>query len=154
MPAPGGSVPDDAFENFRAEIAHRYRIERELGRGGMATVYLAHELKHRRWVALKVVRKEIASLLGPERFLREIEVTAHLTHPNILPLYDSDQVADRLFYVMPYVEGGTLRDRLIRGPAPSLAEALSLTRQVAAGLAYAHLNDVVHRDRVEETIST
>src|SRR4029450_13740613 len=127
-------VKDDQFEAFRAAISHRYRIEHELGRGGMATLYLAHELKHGRSVALKVVRQEIASVIGSERFLREIEVTAHLTHPNILPLYDSDEAAGRLFYVMPYVEGGTLKDRLARPPILSLAEALSLIRQVAAGL--------------------
>ncbi|HSE65464.1 MAG TPA: serine/threonine-protein kinase, partial [Gemmatimonadales bacterium] len=137
---------NDPFEAFRAAIAHRYRIERELGRGGMATVYLAHELKHGRSVALKVLRQEIASVIGSERFLREIEVTAHLTHPNILPFYDSDEAAGRLFYVMPYVEGGTLKDRLAHPPIPSIAEALTLTRQVAAGLSYAHQAGVVHRD--------
>ena len=139
-------VKDDQFEAFRAAISHRYRIERELGRGGMATVYLAHELKHGRPVALKVLRHEIASVIGSERFLREIEVTAHFTHPNILPLYDSDEAVGRLFYVMPFVEGGTLKDRLARPPIPSIAEALSLTRQVAAGLTYAHQHGVVHRD--------
>ncbi len=139
-------VNNDPFEAFRAAIAHRYRIERELGRGGMATVYLAHELKHGRSVALKVLRHEIASVIGSERFLREIEVTAHFTHPNILPLYDSDEALGRLFYVMPFVEGGTLKDRLAHPPIPSLAEALSLTRQVAAGLTYAHQHGVVHRD--------
>ncbi|HEY7026327.1 MAG TPA: protein kinase [Gemmatimonadales bacterium] len=137
---------NDPFEAFRAAIAHRYRIERELGRGGMATVYLAHELKHGRSVALKVLRQEIASVIGSERFLREIEVTAHLTHPNILPLYDSDEAAGRLFYVMPYVEDGTLKDRLAHPPIPSIAEALTVTRQVAAGLSYAHQAGVVHRD--------
>jgi TolB-like protein len=139
-------VNNDPFEAFRAAISHRYRIERELGRGGMATVYLAHELKHGRPVALKVLRQEIASVIGSERFLREIEVTAHLTHPNILPLYDSDDAAGRLFYVMPYVEGGTLKDRLAHPPIPSIAEALTLTRQVAAGLTYAHQFGIVHRD--------
>src|SRR5262245_13396819 len=112
----------------------------------MATVYLAHEFKHGRAVALKVLRQEIASVIGSERFLREIQVTANLTHPNILPLYDSDEAAGRLFYVMPYVEGGTLKDRLAHPPIPSLAEALTLTRQVAAGLSYAHQAGVVHRD--------
>jgi len=139
-------VNNDPFEAFRAAISHRYRIERELGRGGMATVYLAHELKHGRSVALKVLRPEIASVIGSERFLREIEVTAHFTHPNILPFYDSDEAVGRLFYVMPFVEGGTLKDRLARPPIPSIAEALSLTRQVAAGLTYAHQLGVVHRD--------
>ncbi|MGH7656952.1 MAG: serine/threonine-protein kinase, partial [Gemmatimonadales bacterium] len=146
MPAQGGSVHQHHLRSFEAELADRYRIERELGRGGMATVYLAHDLKHDRPVALKVLRPEIAAVLGTERFLREIRIAARLSHHNILPLYDSAAAAGMLFYVMPYVEGGTLMERLARGPRPSVAEALGITRQIAEGLAYAHMIDVIHRD--------
>ena len=139
-------MPGDPYEALQAALGSRYRIERELGRGGMATVYLAHDVKHGRPVALKVLRPEIAGLLGPDRFLREIEFAARLNHPNILPLYDSDQAAGLVFYVMPYVEGGTLRDRLAKGPPPSVAETLGIVRQIAAGLAHAHALEVVHRD--------
>lgn len=146
MPAQSGSVHQHQLRSFESELADRYRIERELGRGGMATVYLAHDLKHDRPVALKVLRPEIASVLGTERFLREIRIAARLSHHNILPLYDSAAAADMLFYVMPFVEGGTLMERLASGPRPSLAEALGITRQIAEGLAYAHMFDVIHRD--------
>src|ERR1051325_8932138 len=97
---------------LRDALADRYRLERELGRGGMATVYLAHDLKHKREVAIKVLRPELAAALGPERFLREIETTANLRHPHVLPLYDSGEAGGFLFYVMPLVEGESLRDRL------------------------------------------
>ncbi|NJD10839.1 MAG: serine/threonine protein kinase, partial [Gemmatimonadetes bacterium] len=97
-----------------AALADRYRIEREIGRGGMATVYLATDLKHGRRVALKVLRPELAASLGTERFVREIRTTAQLTHPNILPIHDSGEADGTLFYVMPYVEGESLRDRLRR----------------------------------------
>src|SRR6266850_6009930 len=96
---------------LKSALADRYRIERELGQGGMATVYLAHDLKHDRKVAIKVLRPELAAVLGPERFLREIETTANLRHPHILPLYDSGETAGFLFYVMPFVEGESLRHR-------------------------------------------
>lgn len=139
-------MPIAPFEQFRAALAHRYEIEREVGRGGMATVYLARDLKLGRPVALKVLRPEVAELLGEHRFKREIELAAPLTHPNILPFIDSDQAGGRLYYVMPYVEGGTLADRLARGPRLPLTEALDIIRQVAAGLAYAHSLGVVHRD--------
>src|SRR2546425_11791305 len=102
----------DLLARLQAALAERYTIERELGRGGMATVYLARDLKHGRLVAIKVLRPEIAAALGPERFLREIEVAARLTHPHILPLHDSGQAGGFLFYVMPYIEGESLRDRL------------------------------------------
>src|SRR2546425_914486 len=118
----------------------------------MATVYLARDLKHGRPVAIKVLRPEIAAALGPERFLREIEVAARLTHPHILPLLDSGQVGGFLYYVMPYIEGESLRDRLEReGPLP-LEEALRITREVASALSYAHSHDVVHRDIKPENI--
>jgi tRNA A-37 threonylcarbamoyl transferase component Bud32/TolB-like protein len=135
-----------SFDEFRSALAHRYQIEREVGHGGMATVYLARDLKLGRRVALKVLRTEVAQVLGEERFKREIELAAPLTHPNILPFIDSDKAAGRLFYVMPFIEGGTLADRIARGPRPTLTEALEITRQVAAGLSYAHSIGVVHRD--------
>src|SRR5207253_1418427 len=126
--------------------------ERELGRGGMATVYLARDLKHGRPVAIKVLRPEIAAALGPERFLREIELAARLTHPHILALHDSGQAGGSLYYVMPYIEGESLRDRLEReGPLP-LEDALRITREVASALSYAHGHDVVHRDIKPENI--
>jgi tRNA A-37 threonylcarbamoyl transferase component Bud32/tetratricopeptide (TPR) repeat protein len=134
-----GSRPGDL-------IADRYRIERELGQGGMAIVYLVHDTKYDRRVALKLLRREIALLLGGDRFLREIELVARLNHPNILPLHESDQVAERLFFLMPYVEGGSLRDRLAREPRLTVDEAVDITRQAAAGLSYAHRLGVIHRD--------
>src|SRR5437016_11995230 len=121
-------------------------IDRELGRGGMATVYLARDVRHERRVALKVLRPEIAAALGPERFLREIQIAAQLAHPHILPLHDSGAAGAFLYYVMPYVEGESLRDRLERGGPLPLEEALQITREVASGLSYAHSHDVVHRD--------
>ncbi|HVL16436.1 MAG TPA: protein kinase, partial [Gemmatimonadales bacterium] len=104
----------DQFNRLSAALADRYTLERELGRGGMATVYLADDLKHRRKVALKVLRPELGSILGAERFAREIRIAAGLTHPHILPLYDSGEAAGLLFYVMPYVRGENLRQRLAR----------------------------------------
>src|SRR5205823_7352956 len=120
---------------LRAALADRYALERELGRGGMATVYLARDLKHGRAVAIKVLRPEIAAALGPERFLREIEVAARLTHPHILPLHDSGEAAGFLYYVMPYIESESLRDRLEREGQLPLEEALRITREVASALA-------------------
>ncbi|MEO8226711.1 MAG: protein kinase [Gemmatimonadota bacterium] len=133
-------------------LAERYRIERELGQGGMATVYLADDLKHRRKVALKVLRPGLAAALGPERFLREIETTANLRHPHILPLYDSGEADGFLYYVMPYVEGESLRDRLSREGRLPLAEALALTREIADALTYAHGRGVIHRDIKPENV--
>src|SRR2546425_10955603 len=104
----------DQLARLKAALADRYAIERELGRGGMATVYLARDLKHGRLVAVKVLRPELAAALGPDRFLREIEIAARLTHPHILPLYESGEADGVLYYVMPYVEGESLRDRLDR----------------------------------------
>ena len=108
----------DQFNRLSAALADRYTLERELGRGGMATVYLADDLKHRRKVALKVLRPELGSILGAERFAREIRIAAGLTHPHILPLYDSGEAAGLLFYVMPYVRGENLRQRLPSGRWP------------------------------------
>ncbi len=140
------------LESLRTALADRYALERELGRGGMATVYLARDLKHGRRVAIKVLRPEIAAALGPERFLREIEVAARLTHPHILPLHDSGEAAGFLYYVMPYIESESLRDRLEREGQLPVEEALRITREVASALSYAHSHDVVHRDIKPENI--
>src|ERR687896_260682 len=127
-------------------LAGRYTIERELGRGGTACVYLARDLRHRRHVAVKILHRLITAQIGSDRFLREIEVAARLTHPHILPLHDSGETDDLLYYVMPFVEGESLRERLVRdGPLP-LEDALRITREVADALAYAHAHGVVHRD--------
>ena len=133
-------------------MADRYVIERELGRGGMATVYLAHDLKHDRRVALKVLHPELAATLGPERFLREIRTTARLDHPHILPVHDSGETHGQLWYTMPYVEGESLRDRLRREVQLPVEEAVRLTREVADALDYAHRHGLVHRDVKPENI--
>jgi serine/threonine-protein kinase len=124
----------------------RYRLERELGRGGMATVYLAEDLKHQRKVAVKVLLSELAAVIGADRFLREIQIAAGLDHPHILPLHDSGEAGGFLFYVMPFVEGESLRDRLDREKQLPLDDALQIAREVADALAYAHRQDVIHRD--------
>jgi serine/threonine-protein kinase len=118
----------------KAALADRYAIEREIGRGGMATVYLGEDLKHHRQVAVKVLHPELASALGPERFLREIEIAARLHHPHILPLYDSGEADGLLYYVMPYVEGESLRDRLVREKQLPLEDALDIAWEVADAL--------------------
>ena len=133
-------------------LRDRYPIERQIGRGGMATVYLATDLKLHRRVALKVLDRDLGDQLGNERFLREIEIAARLTHPHILPLHDSGAVQGRLFYVMPYVEGESLRQRLERESELSLEETLSITKAVASALDYAHRQGVVHRDIKPENI--
>jgi TolB-like protein/tRNA A-37 threonylcarbamoyl transferase component Bud32/Tfp pilus assembly protein PilF len=133
-------------------LADRYTIERELGAGGMATVYAAQDLKHQRRVAVKVLREDVAAALGTDRFLREITTTANLRHPNILPLYDSGEAGGFLFYVMPCVEGETLRDRLTRETQLPLEDALQIAREVADALAYAHARGIVHRDIKPENI--
>ena len=135
-----------------AALADRYRIERELGAGGMATVYLAQDVKHHRQVAIKVLRPELAASLGAERFVREIETTANLRHPHILPLYDSGEADGFLFYVMPFVEGESLRDRLTRDKQLPIDDALRITREVADALSYAHSKGVIHRDIKPENI--
>jgi len=129
-----------------------YAIERELGRGGMATVYLAEDLKHHRPVALKLLKPELAASIEGARFLREIQITATLAHPNILPLHDSGNAGGQLYYVMPYVDGGSLRQRLERERQLPLPEAVRLVREVADALAYAHEHGVVHRDIKPENI--
>src|SRR5512134_1477311 len=137
---------------LNAALAGRYTLERELGRGGMATVWLAQDLKHDRPVALKVLRPELAAALGPERFLREVRITARLNHPHILPLLDSGDADGFLYYVMPYVAGESLRDRLEREKQLPLDDALQIAREVADALSYAHRRDVVHRDIKPENI--
>ncbi|MDH3292048.1 MAG: protein kinase [Gemmatimonadota bacterium] len=133
-------------------LADRYRIERELGAGGMATVYLAHDLKHDRKVAIKVLRPELAAVLGAERFVQEIKTTAHLQHPHILPLFDSGEADSFLYYVMPYIEGETLRDKLNRETQLGIEEAVKITTEVADALDYAHRQSVIHRDIKPENI--
>jgi serine/threonine-protein kinase len=139
-------------ERLTAALAGRYRIERELGAGGMATVFLAEDLKHHRKVAVKVLRPELAAALGAERFVREIETTAKLRHPHILPLYDSGEADGFLFYVMPLVEGESLRTRLNREKQLSIPDTIQIAREVADALGYAHSQGVVHRDIKPENI--
>jgi serine/threonine protein kinase/Flp pilus assembly protein TadD len=135
-----------------AAVSGRYRIEREIGRGGMATVYLADDVRHRRQVALKVLDPELASAVGPERFLREIEIAAQLSHPHIMPLFDSGDAAGHLFYVMPFVRGESLRQRLDRERKLPIDETLAIVRDVAEALEHAHARGVVHRDIKPENI--
>lgn len=140
------------FEELRAALADRYALEVEIGRGGMATVFLAGDLKHGRRVALKVLHPELTAALGAERFLREIEIVARLSHPHILPLYDSGRTNGFFYFVMPYVEGESLRQRLERELQLPIGEALGIARAVASALGYAHSHGVVHRDVKPENI--
>jgi serine/threonine-protein kinase len=142
----------DAGARLTAALADRYRIERELGQGGMATVYLAEDLKHHRKVAVKVLRPELAAVLGAERFLAEIKVTANLQHPNLLPLFDSGEAGGFLYYVMPYVEGETLRARLGRERQLPVEDVIRLVTLLANALDYAHAQGVIHRDLKPENI--
>jgi len=135
-----------------AALADRYRIERELGQGGMATVFLAEDLKHHRQVAIKVLRPELAAVLGAERFVQEITTTAALQHPHILPLFDSGTADGFLYYVMPYIEGETLRTKLDREQQLGIDEAVKITVEIADALDYAHRHGVVHRDIKPENI--
>src|SRR3989454_9276198 len=154
--APGRTLSFHAMsgvlDRLRETLAERYAIEREIGRGGMATVYVAQDLKHHRPVAVKVLHPDLAANLGPERFLREIQIAARLQHPHILPLYDSGQGAGLLYYVMPYVEGESLRRRLEREKRLPVDDALEIARAVAAALDYAHRHHVVHRDIKPENV--
>jgi serine/threonine protein kinase/Flp pilus assembly protein TadD len=140
------------LERLRGALSQTYSIDRELGRGGMATVYLAQDCKHERLVALKVLHPELAASLGPDRFLREIKTAARLNHPHILPLHDSGEVEGFLYYVMPYVEGESLRERLDREEFMPVDEVVGLTRGIASALDYAHRHDIVHRDIKPENV--
>jgi len=142
----------EPFASLQAALADRYTIERELGHGGMATVYLAQDLKHHRKVAVKVLRPELAASLGSERFFREIEIVARLQHPHILPLHDSGEAGGFLYYVMPYVEGESLRERLARKGELPVSDAVRTLTEVVDALAYAHSRGVVHRDLKPDNI--
>jgi eukaryotic-like serine/threonine-protein kinase len=141
-----------AGDRLAAALADRYRIERELGAGGMATVYLAEDLKHRRRVAVKVLKPELAAVLGAERFVQEITTTAALQHPHILPLFDSGEADGFLFYVMPFIDGETLRSRLDRETQLGVDESVKITTSIADALDYAHRHGVIHRDIKPENI--
>ena len=143
------TMPSDRLS---AALADRYRLERELGQGGMATVYLGHDVRHDRKVAVKVLRPELSAILGAERFLHEIKTTANLQHPHILSLFDSGEAGGFVFYVMPYVEGESLRDRLVREKQLPVEDAVRIAREVADALEYAHQHGVVHRDIKPENI--
>jgi len=142
----------DTSDRLQAALAGRYRLERELGHGGMANVYLAHDLRHDRPVALKVVRPELAAVLGPERFLREIKFAARLQHQHILPVHDSGEAASLLWYTAPYMEGGSLRDRIGREVQLPVEEARRIASEIAAALAHAHAHGVIHRDIKPENV--
>ena len=142
----------DVFDRLKSALSDRYTIERELGAGGMATVYLAHDQKHDRQVALKVMRPELATVMGAERFVHEIKTTANFHHPNILQLYDSGEADGFLYYVMPLVEGESLREKLDREKQLTVEEAVRITTAVAEALEYAHQQGVVHRDIKPENI--
>lgn len=139
-------------EQLRAELGDRYQIERQIGEGGMATVFLARDLKHDRRVAIKVFRPELAATMGTDRFFHEIELSARLQHPHIVPLYDSGVAGGIVYFVMPFVEGESLRDRLDRDKQVPFDEAVELTREIASALAYAHGQGLVHRDIKPENI--
>src|SRR5574338_804995 len=145
---PPRTMPTGEFEVAKVTrvLAARYRIERVIGEGGMATVYLAEDLKHKRPVAVKVMRPELAATLGTDRFLREVEIAAQLNHPNILPMYDSGEAQGILYYVMPFVDGESLAARLNREGELPVPVALRIGREVAEALAYAHRHGIIHRD--------
>src|SRR3954466_16294486 len=140
------------LDQLRSALACRYDVERQIGAGGMATVYLARDLRHDRKVALKLLNPDLGALLGVERFLSEIRVTANLQHPNLLPLFDSGEADGHLFYVMPYVDGETLRARLEREKQLPIDEAIRIAVAIANALEYAHSHGVIHRDLKPENV--
>ncbi len=142
----------DTLTRLIPALADRYLVERELGQGGMATVYLAHDLRHDRQVAIKVLRPELAAVIGADRFLSEIRTTANLQHPHILPLFESGAAESFLFYVMPFIEGESLRDRLTREKQLPIGDAVRIANEVASALDYAHRHRVIHRDIKPENI--
>ena len=142
----------DALTHLQSALAGRYRVIREIGQGGMATVYLARDLRHDRPVALKVLRPELGAVLGVDRFLSEIRVTANLQHPNLLPLFDSGESDGTLFYVMPFVDGESLRHRLDREKQLPVDDVVRMASSIGGALDYAHRHGVVHRDLKPENI--
>src|SRR5512143_2519699 len=142
----------ELLSRIQSSLADRYRIERELGQGGMATVYLAHDLRHERKVAIKVLRPDLAAVIGAERFVREIRTIAALQHPHILGLIDSGELQGTAYYVMPFVEGESLRDRLVREKQLPVADSVRIATEVASALDYAHRHSVIHRDIKPEHI--
>src|SRR6478672_9129933 len=144
--------PTTSADKLRDSLAGTYTIDRELGRGGMATVFLAQDTKHERVVAIKVLHPDLAASLGADRFLREIRLAARLNHPHILPLFDSGEADGFLYYVMPYVEGESLRDLMNREGRLPIDQACSIARSVAGALDYANRNKIVHRDIKPENI--
>src|SRR5215217_5959206 len=147
-----GTADLQSLARLTAALADRYLIERELGQGGMATVYIADDVRHRRKVAIKVLKPELAAVLGAGRFVQEIATTAALQHPHILPLFDSGEADGFLYYVMPFVEGETLRQKLDRETQLGIDEAVKIAREVADALDYAHRHGVIHRDIKPENI--
>jgi serine/threonine-protein kinase len=143
---------DNVLDQLKSALADRYVIKHELGAGGMATVYLADDVRHGRQVALKLLKPELGAVLGGDRFLREIHIAAGLNHPHILALHDSGEVDGLLFYVMPYVAGESLRQKLERQTQLPIEDAIELIRQVASALDYAHRQGVIHRDIKPENI--
>src|SRR6478672_13867072 len=142
----------DSLASVSAALSPQYAFEREIGRGGMAVVFLARDLKHGRRVAIKILNPELAAVIGPERFLAEIRITANLQHPNLLPLFDSGEVDGVLYYVMPFVDGESLRAKLTRERQLPIDEAIHIATTVAAALDHAHRHGVVHRDLKPENI--
>src|SRR5262249_54513192 len=142
----------DIVAQLNTALAGRYNVEREIGTGGMATVFLAHDLRHKRHVAIKVLKPELAALLGGERFLSEIQITASLQHPNLLPLFDSGATDGLLYYVMPYVDGENLRRRLERERQLPVNDAVHIATSICSALDYAHRHGIIHRDLKPENI--
>src|ERR671918_694369 len=140
------------ISNLQSALSDRYEILHEIGHGGMATVYLARDIRHERQVALKVLNPELGAVIGVDRFLAEIRVTANLQHPNLLPLFDSGEANGLLFYVMPFVEGESLRARLDREKQLPIDEAIRIAAAIANALDYAHRHDVIHRDLKPENV--